>query len=396
MCPEWFLPDSDIRTQYEWFENHVAPTVTGELLLTFPELTEDDDPLKRLSVVAKSHSRLLKLDDVDGVLSAMTFVPAISGKRTLAATAQRSVVRKLIRDPASSLGQLGFIARDGGKEIWRISIRMPQQAEHDSSGALDNIRNAVNEVVADSKLPFQASLTGGVVIVQKSQEILLRDLFRSFMTAFGVIAIVMVLMLRSVLGGLIAMAPNLFPTVALFGFMGLLAIPLDIGSVMSASVALGIAVDDTVHLLSRFGSASCTWAWSDSCRLRCAHTMWLGHVSDHSGLWAVPDGILVQRFCAHKPVLAIHVRIAGKRAVGRGVPVACLDGKSIGPMVVIYDWFEPGSHYFFQISRSRLDLGIYAEFQRDGNSVCFVVGDPDYPYFNSAVFVLPGNCGRHV
>ena len=36
--------------------------------------------------------------------------------------------------------------------------------------------------------------------------------------------------------------------------MGLLRIPLDIGSVMSASVALGIAVDDTVHLLSRFGS----------------------------------------------------------------------------------------------------------------------------------------------
>ncbi len=252
--PRMFLPDSDIRTQYEWFENHVAPTVTGELLLTFPEMKEDDDPLKRLSVVAKSHSRLLKLDDVDGVLSAITFVPSISGKRTLAATAQRSVVRKLIRDPASSLGQLGFIARDGGREIWRISIRMPQQAEDDSSGSLDNIRNAVNEVVAGSELPVQASLTGGVVIVQKSQEILLRDLFRSFMTAFGVIAIVMVLMLRSVLGGLVAMAPNLFPTVALFGFMGLLAIPLDIGSVMSASVALGIAVDDTVHLLSRFGS----------------------------------------------------------------------------------------------------------------------------------------------
>jgi hypothetical protein len=249
-----FLPDSDIRTQYEWFENHVAPTVTGELLLTFPEMTEDDDPLKRLSVVAKSHSRLLKLDDVDGVLSAMTFVPAISGKRTLSATAQRSVVRKLVRDPESSLGQLGLIARAGGKEIWRISIRMPQQAEDDSSESLDTIRNAINEVVADSKVPVQASLTGSVVIVQKSQEILLRDLFRSFMTAFGVIAIVMVLMLRSVLGGLIAMAPNLFPTVALFGFMGLLAIPLDIGSVMSASVALGIAVDDTVHLLSRFGS----------------------------------------------------------------------------------------------------------------------------------------------
>ncbi|MAI35506.1 MAG: hypothetical protein CBE00_12785 [Planctomycetaceae bacterium TMED240] len=252
--PRMFLPDSAIRTQYEWFEQHVAPTVTGELLLVFPEMTKEDDPLVRLSVVAKSHSRLLKIEDVDGVLSAVTFVPAISRKRTLAATAQRSVVRKLVRDPESSLWQLGFIARDKGEEIWRLSIRMPQQAEDDSNGVLEAIRNTINELVADSEVPVQASLTGGVVIVQKSQEILLRDLFLSFMTAFAVIAFVMVLMLRSVLGGLIAMAPNLFPAIALFGFMGLLAIPLDIGSVMSASVALGIAVDDTVHLLSRFGS----------------------------------------------------------------------------------------------------------------------------------------------
>ena len=74
------------------------------------------------------------------------------------------------------------------------------------------------------------------------------------MAAFAVIAVVMMVMLRSVTGGLIAMLPNLFPTVALFGLMGLIRLPLDIGSVMSASVALGIAVDDTVHLLSRFGS----------------------------------------------------------------------------------------------------------------------------------------------
>lgn len=252
--PRMFLPDSEIRIQYEWFEKHVAPTMTGELLLTFSDISEGDDPLKRLSVVAMSHSRLLKLDNVDGVMSAMTFLPAISGKRTLAATVERSVARKLIVNPESSLRQLGFIARDGGKEIWRLSIRIPQHAGDEASRSLDDVRNAIAEVVAASNLPVSASLTGGFVIVQKSQEILLRDLFRSFVTAFGVIAIVMILMLRSVLGGLIAMAPNLFPTLALFGFMGLLAIPLDIGSVMSASVALGIAVDDTVHLLSRFGS----------------------------------------------------------------------------------------------------------------------------------------------
>ena len=66
----------------------------------------------------------------------------------------------------------------------------------------------MQETLAGSEVPVRVPLTGSVVIVQKSQEILLRDLFRSFMTAFGVIAIVMMLMLRSVIGGLIAMAPN--------------------------------------------------------------------------------------------------------------------------------------------------------------------------------------------
>ncbi|TWU48190.1 efflux RND transporter permease subunit [Rubripirellula reticaptiva] len=255
--PRMFLPDSDIRKQYNWVEQHIGPTVNGELLLTFPLMTDDDDPLARLGAVARAHSAVLDLDIVGGALSAMTFVPQVSGRRSLSATAQRSVVRKLIRDPDSSLGKLGFIARDGDREIWRISIRMPQTDKDDLSQQIERIESAVANKLAESDpatAPTKVTLTGSIVIVQKSQEILLRDLFKSFMAAFAVIAVVMMAMLRSFIGGLLAMVPNLFPTIALFGVMGLIRLPLDIGSVMSASVALGIAVDDTVHLLSRYGS----------------------------------------------------------------------------------------------------------------------------------------------
>ncbi|QDT06393.1 MMPL family protein [Rubripirellula lacrimiformis] len=252
--PRMFLPDSDIRQQYAWFESHIGPTVNGELLLTFPPLTEDDDPLQRLSTVARAHSAAIAQDSVGGALSAMTFVPPISSRRSLSAAAQRSVVRKLIRDPESSLGELGFISHNPDREIWRISVRMPQSEEDQLGEQIAGLESAVHLAIADAKVPAKVSFSGGIVIVHKSQEVLLRDLFRSFVAAFGVIAIVMMLMLRSVVGGLIAMIPNLFPTVALFGLMGLIRLPLDIGSVMSASVALGIAVDDTVHLLSRYGS----------------------------------------------------------------------------------------------------------------------------------------------
>ena len=252
--PRMFLPNSDLRTQYQWFEQHVGPISTGDLLLKFPLPNDQDDPLERLAVVAQIHHHLIKEDVVGGAMSAMTFIPPMPHGHSLSATAQRSVIRQLITDPASSLGQLGFIARDDKREMWRIHLCMPQHERADFGADIAAIENAVSDKLAEIDLPVESSLTGHIVIVQRSQELLLQDLFRSFITAFGVIAAVMMLMLRSVIGGLLAMAPNLFPTVAMFGLMGLLEIPLDIGSVMTASVALGIAVDDTVHLLSRFGS----------------------------------------------------------------------------------------------------------------------------------------------
>ena len=48
------------------------------------------------------------------------------------------------------------------------------------------------------------------------------------------------------------MIPNVLPIFIIFGAMGWLNIPIDIGSMMSASIALGVAVDNTIHFLSWF------------------------------------------------------------------------------------------------------------------------------------------------
>jgi len=58
--------------------------------------------------------------------------------------------------------------------------------------------------------------------------------------------------LRSPMAGLISMIPNVFPIVMIFGALGWLGIKVDIGIMMTASVALGVAVDDTVHFLTWF------------------------------------------------------------------------------------------------------------------------------------------------
>ncbi len=94
--------------------------------------------------------------------------------------------------------------------------------------------------------------TGVVPLVYKAQRELLQGLVESIGLAFVLICIVMIAILRSPSAGLLSMIPNVFPIVMVFGFMGWAGILIDIGTMMTASVAMGVAVDDTVHFLTWF------------------------------------------------------------------------------------------------------------------------------------------------
>ena len=89
-------------------------------------------------------------------------------------------------------------------------------------------------------------------LINAIQNALLRDLFVSFLSACLVISLVTMVVERGVVPGLLAMIPNVFPMVLLFGVLGWARATLDVGSVMTASVALGMAVDGTFHFLTFF------------------------------------------------------------------------------------------------------------------------------------------------
>jgi predicted RND superfamily exporter protein len=70
--------------------------------------------------------------------------------------------------------------------------------------------------------------------------------------ALVAITLVMVVLFRSIPIGLIAMIPNVVPVLLALGAMGFFDITLDYNKATIASIAIGIAVDDTIHLMSRF------------------------------------------------------------------------------------------------------------------------------------------------
>lgn len=94
--------------------------------------------------------------------------------------------------------------------------------------------------------------TGSAVNTFQISSSLTMDLMRSFGIALLVITIMMVIVLGDLRLGMIAMVPNLLPIVSALGFMGLTDIPVDIGTLLVASVAIGLAVDDTIHFVYQF------------------------------------------------------------------------------------------------------------------------------------------------
>ena len=76
-----------------------------------------------------------------------------------------------------------------------------------------------------------------------------KELLLTYVAAFVIISLTVLVVLRSFKASLIALLPNLFPALVVLGSAGFLGYSLDVASLTTASVALGIAVDDTLHFL---------------------------------------------------------------------------------------------------------------------------------------------------
>ena len=108
------------------------------------------------------------------------------------------------------------------------------------------------EMAADPIQLSTVSLTGIGALWVKLLDYIVSSQIQSFCIAFVVIGLMMCMVFRSLKTGMIAMVPNLCPVILTLGIMGWLGIHLDYNKVFIAAVAIGIAVDDTIHLMARF------------------------------------------------------------------------------------------------------------------------------------------------
>lgn len=114
----------------------------------------------------------------------------------------------------------------------------------------EDISALVIPVLAEAGI--QAEVTGTAVVAYAGVNAVTTDLRNSLGAAFLVIAVVITLLFRSLRTGLISLVPNALPLIVGYGTLGLMGWDLDPGPAVVFTVALGIAVDDSIHLLARF------------------------------------------------------------------------------------------------------------------------------------------------
>jgi predicted RND superfamily exporter protein len=248
-----FPQQSEIVKNYHWFENNVGPLISVEVLVTFPASSKLNT-LQRLALVSDVHAAAWKVPEVGGVVSPLTFLPPIPRGSSARNTIRRSLFRTQFESGKDLLQQEGVIAEHEGVEHWRVTAKVPAFHELDYGELTEKVRSSCAPIIeeASKKSDVSLTITGLSPVFHEAQQLLLRDLAKSFLLAFAIITPVMMVIMRSVFAGLLAMIPNLAPTALVFGVMGWWGIPLDIASILTASVALGIAVDDTLHFITWF------------------------------------------------------------------------------------------------------------------------------------------------
>ncbi|MFK7739812.1 MAG: RND family transporter [Planctomycetota bacterium] len=195
------------------------------------------------------------LDDFTGDLE---FVP---GQNASTLAAQYFLQYENGAKPAENLATLVSIDR----RTFRLQGRVRQGRSALQSAAFERVREIADkefplltgtpEQVAAGEALASMTLSGKALLYAGMTEKFSYSFILSMSLALCLILITIMVIFRSVVLGLVSIVPNVLPIVVPIGMFGLLGLPVDGPAVFVSSVALGVATDDTIHLLTKFTRA---------------------------------------------------------------------------------------------------------------------------------------------
>ncbi len=288
---QYFAKGAEIRTASEFLEDNVGSARSLEFVLNAGRPEGAKDP----AFLRKADEFRAWLETQPGATRATSIVDVL-----------KSMHKSLDADRPESY-QLADTPEGIAQELLLYSMGLPQGMDVNDRITVENdairltllnriktSRDTVSLVrLAERKgkeMGLSVEATGKFYLYQQTNEYVVDSFLNSLWSSIIVIGIIMGFFLRSWKLGLISMIPNIVPLFAGGVLLRIIGQPLDMGTVLVASVCLGISIDDTSHVLANYASLR---------RLGVAPNQAMREVMAHSGPALLStNAILITSFAA--------------------------------------------------------------------------------------------------
>jgi predicted RND superfamily exporter protein len=132
----------------------------------------------------------------------------------------------------------------------RLSARITEHSSSRLKVYIEQLKDFIEKNLGESDL--QIRVTGKTYLVNKLVKNIVDSQVQSLSVAFLIIFGMLFIVFRSLSIGFISIIPNMLPIIFNLGLMGLAGIPLNTATAIISAVAIGIAVDDTIHFLNQY------------------------------------------------------------------------------------------------------------------------------------------------
>lgn len=220
----------------------------GYVVLGWPEgMTLGDQPV--LDTLARVHAAIESHPEFQAAFSVRNIL--LAAREPKQSLAENLEVLDLI--PEDELQRL--LDTDARRTV--VSFHIPNKGAAELAPAFSRLEDdlAALEAAAGG---MQLHLTGTLPVVARNLWSMIGDLGRSLSASTLLVFVVIGLTLRSWKLGLLSLLPNVLPLLVTSTVLVVCDEPLRIVTVVSYSLCLGIAVDDTIHFLVRFQRESRT------------------------------------------------------------------------------------------------------------------------------------------
>ncbi|NRB39014.1 MAG: MMPL family transporter [Pseudomonadales bacterium] len=258
---EWYPEGHDLITGIKQVDTLMDGSMSAYIILDTQEKNGLHDPnilkaIEDIEILIKDY----QFKDIDAV-EATSILSVI--KETHRALNDNDPDFFVIPDNRQLIAQELLLFESGSDDIYdysdfdlrlaRINVQLKWSNVLFYREYVKNIHGLINDKLKEHGLGhIEVKVVGLLPIFGETLYSLLIGTVESYLIAFIFVFLIMLLLMESFRGGLLAFAPNMFPILITVGMIGLLGIPLNIITSTIGCIIIGISVDDTIHFMHHF------------------------------------------------------------------------------------------------------------------------------------------------